>query len=176
MNMVKFVEGKTELYLMLSGEALFCLYDKYGDGTNIAEKIFDAGKMGFFVTCEVAAILAEAGELYRRYLGYDHKRIVTAAELRMLPPAHINNLKQAVFEAYLLGFKKEVANEEKEIDLGLLEAESDKKKELTRAAYLRIGRRCGLSAKETLLMRVGILLDLVELMPKQRDNAEEVED
>ena len=55
------------LYLLLNGQALFDIYDKFGTKGFITDPLKDNNKSGFEATCFFLAKLCEQGELYRRW-------------------------------------------------------------------------------------------------------------
>ena len=107
---------------------MFVIDEKHGGVKNVTDKIIKTDRESFVVLCETAALFAERGELARRYYGYDPQEFVEAAELmRVMQPAQILDLKDAVIKAIELGFGREIENEETEVDLGLLELNEQKK-------------------------------------------------
>jgi ankyrin repeat protein len=115
--------GKT-YYLFYNGYAYFKLQDLLGD-TPLSEAVLqgDFGQM-----CDIAAVLAEQGELYRRALGYDRGEILAADKLRVLAsPGEGVALRSAIIEAINEGLNRDKAGkEDDDVDLGL--AELNKKK------------------------------------------------
>ena len=115
-----------EYELLFNGSAMFKMRELYGDD-NIAELLEGQTAITFQRTCKLAVILAEQGELLRRWLGYDQKEMLTEELLRLsLSPIGFLHLKNAVFDAVYEGYSREVKDENEEIDLGL--AELNKKK------------------------------------------------
>jgi len=120
--------SKHTLYLAFDGEAMFIVDEKYGSVKNLMEKLLQTDRESLTTTCEVAAMFAERGELARRYYGYDPSKIIEADDIkRTIQPAQIVELKDSVIKAIELGFGREIENEEKEVDLGLLELNEQKK-------------------------------------------------
>lgn len=132
------VNGKP-LFLMYNGAAMFDLQERYThevegecgeiheEPQNITEVIEQGGKKGFEALCDVAAVLAEQGELYRRFMGYDRAEIMTAKEIAVLAtPEDILNLRLAVIKAVILGLKREVDDPNEERDLVLEELNKKK--------------------------------------------------
>ena len=114
--------GRTQ-YLAYTGEAMFQLQEKFGAAAELLGAIGKNTRDGLSVACEAAAILAEQGELARRHLGYDKGPIIEAATIRAtITPSEIAALKLAI-----LGYGREVVEENDEIDLGLAELIAQKK-------------------------------------------------
>ena len=71
-----------EIPLYYNGYAMYAVRDLLGE-----EKIYDVLAQdtpeAFEKTCEIASILATQGELYRRYIGMDKGRILSAQVLRI---------------------------------------------------------------------------------------------
>lgn len=118
-----------EIPLYYNGYAMYAVRDALGE-----EKIYDVLAQdtpeAFEKLCQVASILATQGELYRRYLGMDKGRILSAQVLRLiLRPADAVVLRRAVLDAFVAGMQTEEA-EDADIDVGLqaLDAEKSKKK------------------------------------------------
>lgn len=163
-------------HLCLNGAALFDIYEKYGDKGFVTDPIKGTGKESFEATCWMLAKLAEQGEMVRRYQGCDHGKFPTAQMFRAtLSPLDVMEARKAICEAVAQGFRREVRDEDEEVDVGLLELQKKNGSGLTRAQYLRAGTQfLGLAAKEALLLNVGTLGDLLAL-EKQRHNPEREE-
>lgn len=115
-------------YLYFNGVAMFALQDIYGDN-NVLELLSSTDAKGFDALCKVTAILAEQGELMRRYQGHDKGKMPTENDIRTLVmPIDIIKLKYAAMEAMLAGYGREIKNEDEEIDVGLLELQKKKEK------------------------------------------------
>jgi len=120
--------GKNTLYLAFDGEAMFIIDEKHGGVQQLMEKLLKTDRESFAAVCETAAMLAERGELARRYYGYDPQDFTEASVImNIIQPAQIVDLKDAVIKAIELGFGREIEDGEKEIDLGLLELNEQKK-------------------------------------------------
>ena len=138
----------TDFYLLYNGAAMYELRDKFGT-ENVFEVIKHNNYESFSALCDVLAVMIEQGELFRRWHGYDKGRIVTSATLRvLLRPVDIPEVHQAVMAAIMEGMRNETPEDE-DIDLGLM---------------------CGLTVRETELMRVGEFVDLVNLKTKKRED------
>ena len=57
------------LYLLLNGQALFDIYDKFGTKGFITDPLKDSDKKSFEAVCYYLFKLSEQGELYRRWQG-----------------------------------------------------------------------------------------------------------
>lgn len=163
MKAVKLNLGGKVHYLAFNGEAMFAIQDTYGSAEALLEAIAPNTKESFSALCTAIAILAEQGELARRDLSYTAERLFTAEEFqRLAMPPDIVAMKQAIPQTITLGFGREVAPENDEVDLVLAEI-NQKKNDLTRAHYIRMGTLAGLSARETLRSPPGLVFDLFEL-------------
>ena len=128
MKAIKQKLGKHTLYLAFDGEAMFIIEEKHGGVKELTDKLLNSSRESFTAVCETAALFAERGELARRYYGYDPQEFVEATEImQILQPAQIIELKGSVISAIELGFGREIKDEEKEVDLGLLELNEQKK-------------------------------------------------
>lgn len=109
------------LYLLLNGQALFDIYDKFGTKGFITDPLKDNNKAGFEATCFFLAKLCEQGELYRRWQGQTHGPILTEQFFRVnLAPREVAAAKDAILTAIVLGFQRE-EKETGDLDLGLVE-------------------------------------------------------
>ena len=109
------------LYLLLNGQALFDLYDKFGTKGFITDPIKGSGKKSFEAVCYYLFKLSEQGELYRRWQGQTHGPILTEQFFRVhLAPREVAAAKDAILTAIVLGFRRE-EKEAGDLDLGLVE-------------------------------------------------------
>ena len=109
------------LYLLLNGQALFDLYDKFGTKGFLTDPLKDKGKPGFEATCYFLSKLAEQGELLRRWQGQTRGPILPEQFFRVnLAPRDVYLARDAIVETVRLGFAREEA-EEHDVDLGLVE-------------------------------------------------------
>lgn len=109
------------LHLLLNGQALFDLYDKFGTDGFLTDALEGSGKQSFEAVCTFLAKLSEQGELWRRWQGMERGPILPEAWFRVhLAPRDVAAAKRAILEAVRLGFARE-AEEPHDIDLGLLE-------------------------------------------------------
>ncbi len=117
--MVETTLGGVTCRLMYNGTALFAVRDIVGD--NLIDTLTLDTAQGYDDLCRIVAVLAEQGELVRRYEGYDKGPMLSADDVRLLTrPADIPDLKRAVLSAVMLGYGREI-NPDKEVDLGLRE-------------------------------------------------------
>lgn len=118
MGDIKIEIGGQEYYLLYNGAAMFAI----DDGGNISDRLWDTSAAGFDWICQAVAVLAEQGELARRYMGYDKGPLLTADAVKALTmPIDIIQLRQAVFRAVMAGYGREIKDDDQEIDLGLVE-------------------------------------------------------
>ena len=131
-------EGRTYA-LSFTAEALFTVYDKFGYTVDIlgTTKVMEPTVEGWKNLCWLAALMASQGELQRRNRGEDPKPMVTMEQLRTgFMAADSLRLRQAVRDALEQGFQRDVPahDEEKEVNLVLLEREEAEKKAKAAAA------------------------------------------
>ena len=119
--------------LSFTAEALFAVYDKFGYTSDILEstKVLEPSVEGWKNCCWLAALMATQGELQRRNQGHDRKRMLTMEELRTgFMAAESNILREAVRDALVQGFQRDVPDPDtdEEINLVLQEREEAEKK------------------------------------------------
>lgn len=120
MRTVPVTLGGVTYHLLLNGAALFDLYDRFGDKGSLADHLQGGGREAFENTCVFLETLAEQGELWRRYLGYDHGPLPTAGTfLVSLSPLEAAAAKGAVMEALMAGFAREEGERPRTVDKGL---------------------------------------------------------
>lgn len=156
--------GGVTYHLLLNGAALFDLYDRFGDRGSLADHLQGSGRDAFENTCFFLEKLAEQGELWRRYQGYDHGPLPGAEAFRVgLTPMEAVLARKAVVEALAAGFAQEETEKPGTVDKGLLALQKNGG-EIKRGAYLDAAAGfLGLGLREALLLPVGLVLDLVEL-------------
>lgn len=135
MKTIEFKLGVKTLHLFFNGEAMFrCneLDNGLEEGKpDYISRMLQNDLEGKRVLCKVAGILAEQGELCRRYLQYRPERIPTEEELNLLlTPMACIGLRTAVMQAVNEGFGSLGLDDDGDIDEGLLELE--KKTKLSR--------------------------------------------
>lgn len=127
MKAIKITLAGRERHLVFTGEAMFRIQEKWGGSSALLEAIQPNTREGLLNACDAAAILAEQGELARRYFGYDPAPMVDAEAIaQTTTPDGIETLKLAIPAALTLGYGREVAPENEEIDVVLLELNQKK--------------------------------------------------
>lgn len=133
--------------LSFTAGALFKVYEKFGYMTDIVAGLkLSAGGAedkgpdrieGWNNVCWLYALMAEQGNLQRKALYMDAQPIITYEQLRtQASPADMLSLKQAVYDALALGFKRDNApTPDEEVDEVLMEIEEREKKKLALAAF-----------------------------------------
>lgn len=128
MKAIKINLAGRDRYLAFTGEAMFKINEEFGSVSELLEKSKPNDRDGLAVTIRAAVILAESGELARRYMGYDPEPMLDGEALcATLTPAEIAPLKLAIPAAITLGYGREVPDEADVIDLGLQELNAQKK-------------------------------------------------
>lgn len=132
MKTIEFQYGAKQLYLYLNGSAMFAIQaldEARPEGKpEVLALMSEHSPEGVAALCQVAHILAEQGELCRRYLQYTPKRIPPAIELQhCLSPMQLLGLRTAVIRAVNAGYEKPADESEGDIDLGLAELEKKTK-------------------------------------------------
>ncbi len=113
--------------LLYNGAAMFAMHDICGE-TSLTDAISAEGAGAFETIARIGAELAKQGELFRRFMGEDERPILTAEEiLATITPLGAIRLRSAIMTAITEGYKRSTAQENKEIDLGLLELNRKKK-------------------------------------------------
>ena len=135
MKTVEYKLGAKTLHLFFNGEAMFRCNDldkdREPDSPDYIARMLQNDLEGKRTLCKVAGILAEQGELCRRYLQYSPERIPTEEEINiLLTPMACIGLRTAVMKAIDDGFGAPGQDEDGDIDLGL--AELEKKTKLSR--------------------------------------------
>ena len=133
MKHIDFEFNGTTYALSFTAEALFTLYDKFGQTSDIlgTTKILEPSVEGWKNCCWLAALMASQGELQRRHQGHRPQKMVTMEELRTgFMAADSVRLRQAVRDALEQGFQRDVPapDEDQEVNLVLLEREEAEKK------------------------------------------------
>lgn len=130
MRTTEFKLGPKTLYLYFNGDAMFSLNDLDRDlpegSPDWIGRLLEDTQDGKRLLCKVAAILAQQGELCRRYLGYDPQRMPEEAELQLLlNPMDMLGLRSAVMAAIDDGYSGKT-HDQGDIDVGLMELEKKK--------------------------------------------------
>ena len=164
MKAVRRMLAGRERHLAYTVEAMFQLGGLFGEVPALIDAVSANDREGFLAACRAAAVLAEQGELARRHMGYEPLPLLSPEDVAATAtPSDLPGLRSAIVSAISLGFGREIDPEDDEVDLGLAELNEQKKNEVTRAHYLRIGALCGFSRKETLLAFPGEIGDAWEL-------------
>ena len=126
--------------LSFTTEALFTVYDKFGYTSDILSttKALEPSVEGWKNCCWLAALMASQGELQRRYLGHEPRKMITMEDLRLsVMPADAIRLRQAVRDAMEQGFQRDIPDQDpvEEVNLVLMEREETEKKSAAAAIY-----------------------------------------
>lgn len=140
MKHIDFEFNNTTYALSFTAEALFTVYDKFGYTSDILKttNCLEPTLEGWKNCCWLAALMASQGELQRRHLGHDPQKMVTMEELRTgFMAADSIRLRQAVRDALVQGFQRDVPDPDadEEVNLVLLEREEAEKKAGAAALY-----------------------------------------
>lgn len=118
--------GKT-YPLLYNGAAMFAAQELLGE-RNLVTTLTAQGTEGFDFLCKLTVLMAEQGELMRRYEGHKKAPFLKEEALRLLArPFDIIQIRNAALEAVAAGFRREVQEEETEVDLGLQELQKKKR-------------------------------------------------
>lgn len=121
MNQVEITFGGKQYSLLFNGYALFAEREMFGD-KGMVEEIQQNTAAGLEALCKAVCMLAEQGELARRYEGFEPQETLSVDQVRVLAtPMDLLMLRTAVVRAVVKGYGREVEEEEK--DLGLAELE-----------------------------------------------------
>lgn len=113
-----YFQGK-EYHLLFNGYAMFAEEELF-DGASIVDAVGMEGKEGIEPLAKAFCLLAEQGELARRYAGYTPQDIPDPERVKhFLMPYELPGMRKAVLTAVLQGYGREEQKEE--IDLGLVE-------------------------------------------------------
>lgn len=126
--------------LSFTTEALFTVYDKFGYTSDVlvTTKALEPSVEGWKNCCWLAALMASQGELQRRYLGHEPRKMITMEDLRLsVMPADAIRLRQAVRDAMEQGFQRDIPDQDsvEEVNLVLMEREETEKKSAAAAIY-----------------------------------------
>ena len=134
----------SDYILAVTAAALFSVYDQFGtgdvfDSTRCMEPTLD----GWDACCHLAALLSEQGAAQRRYLHRPEPPTLDAEYLmRTASPTDALALRDAIREAFRLGFRRDIPDDpDEEVNLVLLEREREdaEKKENPPARHGRGG-------------------------------------
>ena len=140
MKHIDFEFNGTTYALSFTAEALFAVYDKFGYTSDVlvTTKALEPSVEGWKNCCWLAALMASQGELQRRYLGHEPRKMITVEDLRLsVMPADANRLRQAVRDAMEQGFQRDIPDQDpvEEVNLVLMEREEAEKKSAAAAIY-----------------------------------------
>lgn len=125
--MLRFRFHDKQLHLAYNGYVIYAIRDRYGEDTDVFSACLSDTHEGFSRTCEILAMMAEQGELVRRYMGHSPEKIPDAEYFRAVASMpDIVIMKTAVMETATRDMSGEVI--EDEVDLGLAEINAKKKK------------------------------------------------
>lgn len=115
------LNGRT-LHLLMNANALFACWDKFGDGDDLMERIAGTNSESWDNTVWMLVKLSQQGEAWRRYMGEEPIKVLTAEEAqRTMLPSDALRARAAIRTAYALCFQREQEQEEQEVDLFLEE-------------------------------------------------------
>ena len=113
--------------LNYSIEVMFNMREKFGTIQNALNILSQDDMQSFEATRWFAVQMANDAELCRRESGYDHQPMITDQDISMrMSPLEYEELKAAVVQAIMLGYKRELTEEDGETDLGLEELRAKK--------------------------------------------------
>lgn len=121
MNQIEITLAGKQYSLLFNGYAMFAEQELFGE-TGMIEEIQQNTAKGFEALCKAVCLLAEQGELARRYEGHEAQEMLSVDQVRVLAtPIDMLMLRTAVVRAVMKGYGREI--EETEKDLGLAELE-----------------------------------------------------
>ncbi|MCM1190745.1 MAG: hypothetical protein NC541_15830 [bacterium] len=130
-----------EIHLAYTVNAMFCINDLLQDGEQIFDLMEEQGQEGFKRFCGAVSILAGCGRQIRESEGLPGAACPEAEELcACMNLVEYLTIRRAAMEAVLLGYGREVVDENEEIDLDLEQLE---KKETHQGGDLKHGRAGG---------------------------------
>lgn len=122
MKLVEFTLQGEIYHLLLNGTALFDAYDRFGDKGDLIDRVTGSTKESFENTVWMLVKLAQQGEAYRRYMNEEAKKMLTVeAAMRTMGPRDVVRAREAIREAFAVGFEMETPSEEEDVDYGLME-------------------------------------------------------
>ena len=126
MKTVEFPLDGITYHLCLNGNALFSCFERFDCGTDFLEKISGEDKESFLATCWCLETFSQQGAIVRRWqsAGKDKTPMLPAQKAAaLMRPRDVIRARDALREAFRLGFAREEAREDEEIDLGWLEVQ-----------------------------------------------------
>lgn len=119
-------EGK-DYYLLFNVPVLLAIEDEYGPA--YVDTLNVKTEEGIRLMLRLVSLMSEQGELARREIGLDAREIKPLSEsLTLLQPAQRTELFNACITAHNIGNLRELADEDEEVDLGLIELQKKRKK------------------------------------------------
>ena len=100
-------DGRT-FHMCMNANALFDIYDKFGNKSSIIDLFKGTEKKSFEATCWMLSKFAEQGELVRRFQGFKPERMNFSAEYfkANLRPLDVPKAKQALEDMLLKKTRK----------------------------------------------------------------------
>lgn len=114
--------------LLFNGAAMFASQELLGE-RNLVEALTAPGTEGFDLLCKLTVLMAEQGELMRRYEGHKKSPMLKEEDLRLLAgPYDIIQIRNAALDAVAAGYRRDVQDEDEDVDVILqrLEKKTDK--------------------------------------------------
>lgn len=113
-------------HLVYNNQAMFDLQEMFPDGEDPLDAMSGDTREHYEATIKIFKVLAEQGELTRRYFGYQPEKMPEMEAIReMADMGDWLNMKQAVYSAVVLGTEHHVEPAE-DIDVTLLEFQQEK--------------------------------------------------
>lgn len=120
------IAGK-ERQLNYSIEVMFNMREKFGSLDHAFDVLGGDDIEAFEAVRWFAVAMANDAELCRRDAGYDPQPMVSEDDISLrIQPLEFAQLRDAVIDAITLGYKRELVNEDEEVDVGLEELRSKK--------------------------------------------------
>lgn len=116
------IGGKT-VHLAYTVAAMFEIEDILGE-EDLFEALLEQGKRGLETFCEIVSILSRCAETARKAEGHEAGYIASKEFLlACMSPTEYLACKKAAMDAIMLGYGREIIDENEEVDLGLAELE-----------------------------------------------------
>lgn len=157
--------GRDTYPFTYNGAAMFVSRERYGPG--VLNLLREDTAAGILCLRDMAIIMAEQGELLRRYQGHTPEKCMPRRVIEGIKPGlELLQLRAAVLEQIVSDSKRQVAMENEDVDLGLLELQEKNGGGTTLPQYLRLGMVAGLTVREALILPTGLVYDLCALYCK----------
>lgn len=122
MKTVTFTLNGKKYGLYYNGMAMFEIQDRLGDMSAIFDVVRGRSKEKFLKLCDMIEIMSVQYVQAKKQMGYDTSTILRADYIKDIAAIRdISVLQDMVIEAVNLGLEQEEADENREIDLGLIE-------------------------------------------------------